>query len=48
LAPEFTDAGPMSVMDASGGVALINGVTAFDGADSALLPTAFVACTVKV
>lgn len=48
MAPELTDVGPTFVREMSGGIALSDGVTAFDCADSELLPTALVACTVKV
>jgi len=46
--PGFTVAGPVTPIAISVGPSGTLGVTAFDGADSALFPTALVACTVKV
>jgi hypothetical protein len=48
LAPELTDVGPVFVREMSGGMAVREGVTTFDCADSGLSPTALLACTVKV
>lgn len=48
MAPELTDVGPTFVIEMSGGMALREGVAAFDCVDSGLSPTALVACTVKV
>jgi hypothetical protein len=43
FAPEFTELGPTLLMETSGVPAACDGVTALDGADSALFPTALVA-----
>ena len=45
--PAFTLAGELTAIDRSA-MLDTNGVTAFDGSDSRLLPVEFVACTVKL